>query len=345
MLGGKKTWLVCILHTNELPLRHLIAELDGKTNSDHSFSGDLGKSLDNVVNLEIKKFPRITTGHPPIDLPEEVIQDLSTDQKYGYRMVLAIRSGCVPVDLANMDIGPVNHAHWLTTANRFLRMWVSKHGFRGKYLTNLKLIVQFIIGVYYPMWFEAKVKHSFIEGPRHVLKQLELIRMQEQKVQNLVSATVTRSAWYSHSEAVLQTLLCSKDTDERVFAVQMIIKIRNGKDQGDLSNRPRVHAETFNPEAKKLTELCSWESNVYEPVFTCSLTQDQIKEFEMRPMVVPYRPVHGQSMERAVKQVTRACESVFGAESRDGFIRAGVANRQLMPKNESKKDLVKMAKR
>ena len=65
----------------------------------------------------------------------------------------------------------------------------------------------------------------------------------------------------------------------------------------------------------------------------------------MRPMVVPYRPVHGQSMERAVKQVTRACESVFGAENRDGFIRAGVANRQLMPKNESKKDLVKMAKR
>ena len=59
-------------------------------------------------------------------------------------------------------------------------------------------------------------------------------------------------------------------------------------------------------------------------------------------MSVPYRPVHGQCMERAVKQVTRACESVFGAEARDGFIRAGVANRQLMPKNETKKDLVKM---
>ena len=33
MLGQKKTWLVCYLHTNEIPLRHLIQDLDGKTNS------------------------------------------------------------------------------------------------------------------------------------------------------------------------------------------------------------------------------------------------------------------------------------------------------------------------
>ena len=70
--------------------------------------GWLGKSLDNVVNLEVKKtFPQIKMGPPPIDLDEEVIQDLSTDQKYGYRMVLAIRSGSLPTDLANMDIGPL----------------------------------------------------------------------------------------------------------------------------------------------------------------------------------------------------------------------------------------------
>ena len=60
-------------------------------------------------------------------------------------------------------------------------------------------------------------------------------------------------------------------------------------------------------------------------------------------MVVPYRPVHGQSMERAVKEVTRACAAVFSEQARDGFIRAGVASRQVMPKNNTKKDLVRMA--
>ena len=47
-------------------------------------------------------------------------------------------------------------------------------------------------------------------------------------------------------------------------------------------------------------------------------------------------------MERAVKEVTKACESVYGEQARDGFIRAGIANRQVMPRNETKKDLARM---
>ena len=346
MLGQKKMWLVCFLHTNELPLRHLMEELDGKTLSDHTFSGPLGKALGDVVNLEINpKFTPITVGPPPIDLEQDVIDDLSTDQKYGYRIVMAIRAGVISVDLANMDIGPICHSRWLTYGNRVCRLYVSKHGFKGKNLNNLKLLVEFIIGVYFPMWFEAKVKHSFINGPRLVLKQLELVRLQKKKVQNIVAPHIVRSAWYSHSEAVLQTLLCSEDADERSCAVQMIIKLRKGEDRGDLSNRVRAHKDSFNPNAKKLAELCSWDTNVFEPVLTCPLTVAEIKEFMDKPMVVPHRPVHGQSMERAVKEVTRACESVFGLEARDGFIRAGVANRQVMPKNETKKNLVRMVGR
>jgi hypothetical protein len=344
MLSRKLTWLVCSLHLNELPLRHLIADLDGKTNSDHSFSGPIGKALANVVNLEINpRFQAIKVGCSLIELKQEVIDDLSTDQLYGYRMVSAIRAGVVPDDLANLDIGPVNHARWLTTANRILRMWVSKHGFKGKDLTNLRLINEFIIGVYYANWFEIKVKHHFIDAPRNLLKMMEVVRLQKKKVQDIVAPHIARSAWYSHSEAVLQTLLCSEDKEERDFAVERICSLRQGNDQGDLSYRVRVHSKSFNPKATKLTELCAWDKDiVHEPVLTCSLTLEDIKKFSDTPMVVPYRPGHGQSMERAVKQVTRACEAVFGAEARDGFIRAGVASRQVMPKNSSKKDLTRM---
>ena len=233
----------------------------------------------------------------------------------------------MPVELANMDIGPVVHSRFLTTASRFCRLWVSDHGFKGKNLTNLRYIVEF------PMWFQAKVKHSFIEGPRHVLKQLELLTHQKKKVQNLVAPHIARGAWFSHSEAVLQTLLCSDDSDERNFAVDIILKVRNGAEKGDLSTRKRVHGDTFNPNARELVQLCSWDSNVFEPVLTCTLSLDEIKEFRITPMTVPYRP--GQSMERVVKEVTRACETVYGEQARDGFIRAGVANRQIMPKNNA----------
>ena len=47
-------------------------------------------------------------------------------------------------------------------------------------------------------------------------------------------------------------------------------------------------------------------------------------------------------MERAVKEVTRACENVYGEAARDGFIRAGIVNRQVMPKTRTKKDLARM---
>ena len=289
------------------------------------------------------RFKLIQVGSPPIELSQVVIYDLSSDQKYAYRMVMAIRAGVVSVNLANMEIGPVNHSRWLTTGNRFMRLYVSKHGFKGKNLKNLKLIVEFIVGVYYPMWFEAKVKHCFINGPLHVLKQLKLVRLQNKTVQVIVAPHIARSAWYSHSEAVLQTLLCSEDKEERKFAVDTIIKLRGEEKFGNLSNRIRVHGESFNPDADKLVELCSWNENVYEPVLICSLATNDLDVFLEKPMVVPYRPVHGQSMERAVKEVTRACAAVFGEEARDGFIRAGVASRLVMPKNNTKKDLVRMA--
>ena len=147
-LGRKLVWLICNLHTNELPLRHLIIDLNGPTVSDSKFSGPIGKLLHSVTDLEIDpNFNKISVGPPLIKLPEEVIQDLSTDQHYGYKIVCAIRDGVLPSNLALLEIGPVNHSCWLTTANRLLRLWVSKHGLKGKILKNLQLLVKFIIGV------------------------------------------------------------------------------------------------------------------------------------------------------------------------------------------------------
>ena len=45
MLGRGLQWAVCLLHTNELPLRHLFEYFDGKTIGPNSFSGPIGKSL------------------------------------------------------------------------------------------------------------------------------------------------------------------------------------------------------------------------------------------------------------------------------------------------------------
>ena len=95
-----------------------------------------------------------------------------------------------------------------------------------------------------------------------------------------------------------------------------------------------------NIEAKSYVDLIHWEDEkLYEPVFTCNLTQAEVREILVRPLVIPYFPLHTQSTERAVKQVTEAAAAVCGPEKRDGYVRARIAHRELIPKFQSKKDM------
>ena len=149
-----------------------------------------------MTDLRVKKnFKKIEVGKDLIDLTDEVRKDLSTDQKYGYEMVKAIRSGLLSDRLANTNIGPVNHSRWLTTANRFLRMWVSRNGFKGKEAMNLQLIVKHIVGVYYPTWFSYKVRNHWIQGANICLEQLQLTLKQNKKVIDLVYPYQESSSW------------------------------------------------------------------------------------------------------------------------------------------------------
>ena len=128
----KLGWLVCDLHTSELPLRHLSIDLDGTTLSNNKLSGPLGKMLDNAMELEIKhNIVKIDSFLLPV-VPEDVTKDLSTNKFYAYLFHEAPMS----LRLAFLEIGPVNHSRWITIANRFLRIWCSKQGLRGQSCQN-----------------------------------------------------------------------------------------------------------------------------------------------------------------------------------------------------------------
>ena len=73
------------------------------------------------------------------------------------------------------------------------------------------------------------------------------------------------------------------------------------------------------------------------------MTKNELLNLKLAPMEVAIFPVHGQAIERCVKEVTQASASVFGQESREGFIKATLAHRNILPVNHSKKDLIKLA--
>ncbi|KAM5180695.1 uncharacterized protein ACMZJ9_001222, partial [Mantella aurantiaca] len=229
----------------------------------------------------------------------------------------------------------------LTTANRICRIWVSKHGLKGNNLKMLQLLVEYIVGDYYPCWFSIKSKFSWVEGPRHILYQLKLLKSQKKAVADIVLPTIQRSSWFAFSEMVLQTLLCSEDQEERKAGVQKIIELRNNDDDtlGDLSVRPRK-TPAVNPNATSLLELIDWSEKVYEPPLTCKFKISEIGKIVEESMQVPKWPCHGSSTERCVKQVTEASAKLYTHERREAFIRGQEASRRMMSRNESKQDLM-----
>ena len=272
---------------------------------------------------------------------------MSTDQLYGYNMVAAVRAGSASDQLANLEPGPVNHSRWLTTANRFLRLWISDHGFTGEEANNLKLICNYIVSVYYPMWFYYKMHNDWLEGPRACLEQLRLTLQQPMTTISLVFPHLESSAWWCHPEQLLQTLLCSEDTSDRVFAIKKVLKTRTtDAGQPPKGHLPRVRTRrkvTLNRTATSLQNLIVWdENNVTEPVLTRDLTKEDLMKIRAAPMEVAHYPVHGQGVERCVREVTVASESVFGEERRDGFIRARMTHRAITGPLRSKSDQAKI---
>ena len=120
LLGRRLVWSICLLHTNELPLRHLLVELDGPTGSANTLTGPVGKLLPITQTLPYNPdFPPLSVGEALPVLPPEVIADLSWDQQFGYKFILALETGSIPASLQRMVIGPVDHSRWLTTGNRY----------------------------------------------------------------------------------------------------------------------------------------------------------------------------------------------------------------------------------
>lgn len=142
-------WLVCQLHANELPLRHLFEHYDGRTTGPATTSGPISKQLFECENLPVVRFSPVTTG---AELPVYIAAVLSTDQKYLLQICQAVASGHCPPELANAKPGKIYNSRWLTKASRILRLYI------GTSRPNAKLrnLVEFLMKVYAPVWFAIR---------------------------------------------------------------------------------------------------------------------------------------------------------------------------------------------
>ncbi|GBM41224.1 hypothetical protein AVEN_180526-1 [Araneus ventricosus] len=113
---------------------------------------------------------------------------------------------------------------------------------------------------------------------------------------------------------------------------------------------PKKNVRNFVPpkinfQASDYFEIINWNSCVvYPPPILQDLSEDDIKSL-INSDTTPIReiekfPCHTQVMERCIKLVTEASNKVCGHEARDGYIRATLKSRSVMP-NFSKKSVFK----
>ena len=122
--------------------------------------------------------------------------------------------------------------------------------------------------------------------------------------------------------------------------MKKILELRGVKEFGDTSVRPRKTPK-LNISATSLRELIDWKSGeVDEPVFTCSMSQSEVKGFIEKPFSPPKFSSHTQSTERCVKLMTEAASAVCGREARDAYTIARIQHREVMPVFTTKKHIM-----
>uniref|UniRef100_A0A8D9A187 Uncharacterized protein n=2 Tax=Cacopsylla melanoneura TaxID=428564 RepID=A0A8D9A187_9HEMI len=302
-LGRPLQWNICLLHANELPLRHLFQHLDGVTSGPKTYSGEIGKLLVDCELSELAEYDPI-----PIDLPDVTnIEDLSTDQKYLLKIMIAVSSGICDEDLLKTKPGIMSHSRWLTTANRILRLYVSSNDPSE----TLKTLATFIMKVYGPMWFAIKKMSSCFDGPKHLVDTIRKSRYLDDNLKKVVDPVIQRNGFYSHPENLLLSMLGDDNKVQREIAYRRIMKIRDA----DSSDGVRKFVvPDINMEANHYASLIYWHKEncvVTEPPLTKDISSERLKsvidENNIRE-IVPELPCHTQCDGR--KQHKRNCTGI-----------------------------------
>ena len=373
MLGKPLHYLICQLHGNELPFRAVFYYYDGKPSGPEHWRGPIGRRIkESVSNLVVVDFQPIQFSEFP-SLPDDIVADLSWDQKYLYRICMALIHGTVDDDLAAIEPGPPCVSRWNTLWSRICRLYAGTQ----KPSSQLKRVVNMIVKFSAPMWFYIKIHPLIIDGPLNTFRCLQLLKNLNAEEKRVAKKAVQRNAFFAHSDQLLLAMCADNDETIRQKAVTLIQKVRineiaqevdSGSEESDhefvdedlilftddesdedenenINNIPldrsirEVHVPKLKFQAHSYHNMINWRKELQsEPPFIARLSDNELIKILESPLQVPKWKNNTQAVERGIKLITEACTSVTGQAERDGFIRQRMHSRKLMPKFNSKKD-------
>ena len=308
LIGRPLQWVICLLHLNELPLRHVFKNLDGVASGPDSFSGFMDRQLNGSVSeWKVVKFKSIPNSKLPV-IPNSLIDDLSSDQCYAYRICSAVMLGSVDANLEFLEVGGLNHSRWLTLGCRILQFYVAQE----KPTSNLSTLAEFLIKVYFPGWFQIKFDNKITDGPKNYLNILtQVMGFPNKIIHDIAVAVLQRNAYLAHHENILLAMLADNDHNVRLLAVNKILSIRVSKKNLDnVSGDEEVDVRKFiiskinkPSNAKTCYSLSSLSlKDMHESPALKRLLNKEIEAFQQHELNLEH-PCHNQAVERHIKLV------------------------------------------
>ena len=342
-LGRKVLYFVCLLHVNELPYKSSFRALDGKTKSATVYSGAIGGLLPKAEDLPFNPDFVPLNGPPIMEVSPEFLKSLTKDVQDLVKFANLVNSGTQVANGEELSLGHLHEARWFNHATRNLRVFVSQHSLPDKDIKNLVMICQYICWVYLPQHLDVIKCPLLTEGARHCFRLVERIRLVAPEIQEVVKVNMKRNSFYFHSELLLLSLLTSQELEEREFAVKTILDIRKkagNEDEGDDTFKIRKYPREINFDAEKLQDIIPLKLYTSEPSFTCRMKKIELLKVITEGLSVPPWPCHTRSVEQAVQKVHKAIQVTTSKEATDGLILNQQLGCALVPKNETKQDLV-----
>ncbi|GBM73059.1 hypothetical protein AVEN_268534-1 [Araneus ventricosus] len=69
-------WCICLHHTNDLPLLHLLNSLDGATTGPEEFCGPIGKAIKTCEELLVVPFSSISVENMPDNIDRIILSNI-----------------------------------------------------------------------------------------------------------------------------------------------------------------------------------------------------------------------------------------------------------------------------
>lgn len=235
--------------------------------------------------------------------------------------------------------GRLNHARWLTCANRVLRLYVSTPNPNDK----LIFIVTYLLKVYVPQWFSIRKQKSICEGSRHLFKTITFTRYLAPHYLYIVNNSISRNAFFAMHENILLSMMTDASHDVRMIALEKILAAR---EEAYNNIVPKINRKlpTINFAATQYHETIDWSTSPYTSPLVLKNISNQVLIIRLSSEEVfedwdfcKY-PCHTVAVERLVKLVTKASTQVCGQKNRNDFIEAILLSRKSLQHFDTKKE-------